>query len=137
MIRTAKPTQSQKFLLDSDAQPGANIAFRAGAGMVRMPDEYDKARDLREVAKLREQARRSRGLVHQISDQEGARWLKQRAEELEAKADALEAKYVLPSAALVPSGEPIAEAAALKSETALEPESTSDAPADKPEPEPA
>jgi hypothetical protein len=104
-----------------------------------MPDEHEKARDLREIAKIREQARRSRGLIHQVSDQEGARWLKQRAEELEAKADALEAKCILPPAAAIPSGEsPIAEAAAtLKSETPPEVESTSEPPADKPEPEPA
>ena len=105
-----------------------------------MPDDYEKARDLREVTKLREQARRSRVLMHQISDREGARWLKERAEELEARADSLEAKYVLPPAAAVPSGEPaITEAmAAMKPETAPDPqEPTSDAPVDKPEPEPA
>ena len=104
-----------------------------------MPDEYEKARDLKEIVEIREQARRSRVLMHQVSDQDGARWLKQRAEELEARADALEAKYVLPPAAAIPSGEPaIAEAAvALKPQTPPEPESTSDAPADKPESEPA
>jgi hypothetical protein len=102
-----------------------------------MPDEYEKARDLREIEALREQARRSRALMRQSSDQAG--WLKQRTEELEAKADALEARYALPPAAAVPSGEPpIAEAAAaLKPETPGEPESASDAPAAKPEAEPA
>ena len=109
---------------------------RYGSGM---PDEYEKARDLREIAHLREQARRTRYVISQINDNEARAGLKRYAEETESKADALEAKYTLPPAAAEPSGEPpIAEAmAALKLETAPEPESTSDAPADRAEPEPA
>ena len=96
-----------------------------------MPDD-DKARDLREIADLREEARRKRYLIPHVSDREGANWLKQRAEEAEAKADTLEAKYILPPAATVPSGEPpITEAAvALKPVAAPEPESLPE----KPEP---
>jgi|SRR5579862_6477430 len=103
-----------------------------------MPDEREKSADLREIADLRERARRERFVAHKISDIEAAKSLMRYAEQLEAKADQLEAKYTLPPAATVPSGEPpITEAmAALKPETApaLEPECTTAA---KPEPEPA
>ncbi|HEX3429880.1 MAG TPA: hypothetical protein VHT03_03260 [Rhizomicrobium sp.] len=106
-----------------------------------MPDDHEKARDLREIAALREQARRSRSLIPQVSDKAGSDWLAQRAEELEARADALEAKYTLPAAASVPSGEPpITEAmAALKPEAVPEPEPEPETPAaaEKPEGEKA
>lgn len=100
-----------------------------------MPDDYERARDDREIANLRERARRARYVIHHISDKQAADGLKRHAEELEARADALAAKYTLPEAATVPSGEPpIAEAmAALKTEAAPEPEP----PDEKPEPEPA
>lgn len=108
-----------------------------------MPDEYEKAADLREIADLRERARRARYVAHQITDLEAAKGLKRHSEELETRADALEAKYTLPLAAAVPSGEPpITEAAAaLKSETPPEAKSdsdpSSDKSSDKSEPEPA
>ena|SRR5579862_7463296 len=100
-----------------------------------MPDERENA-DRREIADLRERARRERFVAHKISDTEAAESLMRYAEKLETKADQLEARYTLPPAATVPSAEPpITEAmAALKQETAPEPETAT---AEKPEPEPA
>jgi hypothetical protein len=103
-----------------------------------MPDAREKAADLREIADLRERARRERFVAHRISEIEAAKALLRYAEQLETGADRLEAKYALPTAATVPSGEPaITEAtAATKSELAPPPEKES-APFEKPEPEPA
>lgn len=105
-----------------------------------MPDDYEEAADLREIADLRERARRARYVAHHINDNEAAQGLRRHAEELECRADALAAKYTLPAAAAIPSGEPpIAEAAAaLKPETTpgAESESAPGPSADKPEHEP-
>ena|SRR5215469_4292159 len=116
---------------------------RSGPGQARseMPDDYDKAADLREIADLRERARRARYVAHQINDIEAARGLMRHAEELECRADALAAEYTLPAAASVPSGETrvIEAATALKQETPPEAgsDSASESPGDKSEPEPA
>ena len=101
-----------------------------------MPDDYEKAADLREIANLRERARSARYVAHQITDSEAAAGLMRYSAELESRADALEAKYTLPPAATVPSGEPpIAEAmAALKPEALPEPATEKP---EEPEPEPA
>jgi hypothetical protein len=58
-----------------------------------MADEYEKAADLREIADLRELARRARYAAWQISDKEAARRLMRDAEELEGRADTVEFKY--------------------------------------------
>jgi hypothetical protein len=55
---------------------------------------------------LREQAGQARELAGTISDGAAVAGLLRYAEQLEAQADELEAKPVLPNAAAVPSGEP-------------------------------
>lgn len=106
-----------------------------------MPDEYDKAADFRAIADLRERARKARYVAWNISDKRGAGELVRHAQELEAKADALEARYTLPPAATVPSGEPsiVQAAAALKPERPLEsePGSVPDSRGNESEPETA
>ena len=56
-----------------------------------MSNEREKAADLRLIAELREGARRARYAAWQISDKQAARGLLRDAEELESRADALEA----------------------------------------------
>ena len=55
--------------------------------------EQAKAAGLREIADLRERARRARVVAWQLSDRQAAKRLMRDAEELEMRADALEAKY--------------------------------------------
>lgn len=62
-----------------------------------MPDE----RDSREIADLRERARKARVVAHHVSDNDAKAWLRRYAEELESRADELEANVRLPSAAAV------------------------------------
>lgn len=106
-----------------------------------MPDEYDQAADFRAIADLRERARRARYVAWNVSDKHASNELIRHAQELEGRADALEARYILPPAATVPSGEPpiVQVAAALKPERPLEPTpgSAPDPSSDEAEPEPA
>jgi len=53
-----------------------------------MPDE----RDIREIANLRERATRARFIARYLSNKEAARGLVRDADELEARADRLEAR---------------------------------------------
>ena len=68
-----------------------------------MPDEYKPAVNRREIANLRERARRTRQTAWYVTDKETSKGLVREAQELEDRAAALEA--ALPDVATLPPDE--------------------------------